>query len=778
MGNNTSLTSLSQTAPPLKHLKPPKNSSSDTVNPSNLPIEPPKTIQQNVNPPNPSKEVFVCQKVVDFQQDFLKRFRLNHPNLLKTLGFDLNVNYFASGNFPMGDFIYFEYAPKSIKQLLVDRKPNKLLSDYDMRAFFRDMINVLSFFQENDISHGDLDSSTIFFDEVHEIFKIYDQELLSGSNSGFVLTKEQKKSSLLAPELMIAFIYQPNLLYLEGNYFKADVFSLGMMFLEVGCLRDSLEIYDYKNVSINKQLLNERLVFMSQYYSIEVIQVLTLMLEFDEKKRPDFLQLRNILLQENIKGNNANINQNYSNNELYELPPPYYERPQEPEFQQNQMNVPKQKPEEIVYQQQYVARQKDEQLVYQQHAFADEQNQMCVRKKAEESSYQQQDYYNQKSQYPPFFENNLNEQAKIEELAYQKQIYYYNNNEKQQLQPQVARQRKHKEEENNYKNIDKTQLQEIYVPAQYEQKVMKQQRAENQIPQPQKIYYTQQQLPNQAHPQPQPQRQIAPEQLKSPQKMIKNYYEMNKNPQTNNMMRVEEYAYGELKRVDPNERTTFQVHLVPNQEIKENQRSIQIQPEIIPQQVMKQRTNEMNLYDNPEQFQSNVYNAVPNPPQIRYIEPNYNTQGIASFGFKDQTVKNLAGVAFPYKNVKEAENEKNNQFSAQKENYNNDGKIEDFETKESLERLRLEIMNSKKIIENYEKNKKGTEKLTRKPFNEMASYVNKEESIKEKSGQKANKTNLNTIKNAHKNIIDRNRKLDERLEEVLRKSQAITKNLK
>ena len=307
MGNNPSITSLSDTAPksrPFKSLKKhqanPSNQSNSNYFPNESKIVAPKDPNNQEISSNPSKEVFVCQKVVDFNQDFLKRFRLNHPNLLKTFGFDLNTNYLTETNFSVGEHIFFEYAPKPIRQLIELRKPNKLLSDNDMRSFFRDMINVLSFLQENNISHGDIESSTVFFDENQETFKIYDHELLAGTNSGFGLTRQQMKWSYLAPELMIAFAYQPNLVYLEGRFFKSDVFSLGMVFLEVGCLKDSLDLYDFQKIIINKQMLNERLTFLTQFYSREVVNIINMMLEFDDKKRPDFIQLRNVLIQEGI----------------------------------------------------------------------------------------------------------------------------------------------------------------------------------------------------------------------------------------------------------------------------------------------------------------------------------------------------------------------------------------------------------------------------------------------------------------------------------------------
>ena len=832
MGNDPSINTLADTAPIPKFNKVPKKS----ITPIPIPetTQNPQTNQHLVSqpiPPNP-KEVFVCQKVVDFQQDFLARFRLTHPNLLRTLGFDLNVNYFANASFPMGENIYFEYAPKSINMLLKERKPNKLLSDGDMRAFFKDMIHVLSFLQENDISHGDLDTSTVFFDETQESFKIYDQEMLAGTNSGFCLTKQQVKSSVLAPELFYAFGYQPNLLYLEGKYFKADVFSLGMVFLEVGCLHDSVELYDFQNIGINKQLINERLSFMSQFYSREVVGLISMMLDFDEKKRPDFLQLRNILKQENFY-NESNVvqyvypgegiyegqqfspeetQQNYYSNQQVTLPEPAYQHASHINIKKNSNQSHHQggyqvqneealcQPQQVYYKAEKSQTQHGNPNNYQQN----NPNQENVNVK-----YQDQAYYSNNQENPP-----------KREMIY---VPVYKGSQNQQPAPSVTQpvtinnpqqinqgnpHQMNVPQQNNPQQIPYNQQQQIpynqqqQVPYNQQQQVPynQQQLLSNQQQQvpynSQQIPKNPQQIPKNPQQIPKNPQQIPPvaQQLPYNERMIPNPQQIPKVPQqlsidsqklpnnpynaqqgivqdnnytTNIPSKKIEYqntvkncesneisTYGELKRVDSNLNknmivTQVQAQIVPNQNNPNDYRS---------------NVSENNVYYNTEQIKPQ--NNVPYLPQIKYLE-NYNTQITASF----QTVQiNPENQRFP---------------NIQKENKNNEVKPEEKETKESLERLRMEILNSKKIIENYEKTKKNVENSQRKPFNEMISFGNNNNNIEkpnifkvEQMESKYTNNSMNNLKLAHKTIIERNKKLDERLEEVLKKSQAITKALK
>ena len=81
---------------------------------------------------------------------------------------------------------------------------------------------------------------------------------------------------------------------IKHNTFKSDVFSLGMCFFFAASLRlDGLnfirEIYDMK---IIKKVLNK---FLEKRYSQNLINLILSMLQIEENKRPDFIQLEVML---------------------------------------------------------------------------------------------------------------------------------------------------------------------------------------------------------------------------------------------------------------------------------------------------------------------------------------------------------------------------------------------------------------------------------------------------------------------------------------------------
>ena len=78
------------------------------------------------------------------------------------------------------------------------------------------------------------------------------------------------------------------------NAFKSDVFSLGMCFLLAGCL-DYKCLYDMrkvKNMNDVKKIVNK---YFDKKYSENFENIILNMLNLNEKDRPDFIELSNMI---------------------------------------------------------------------------------------------------------------------------------------------------------------------------------------------------------------------------------------------------------------------------------------------------------------------------------------------------------------------------------------------------------------------------------------------------------------------------------------------------
>jgi len=249
--------------------------------------------------PNPDN----CKKTIDRALSYLS---LNHLNLGKIHGIAAADTNLKSNNKPKL-LIYFDYIANSLQQVLDERRdqlPNKSSSSRKTAKFFSEdelyqilcqMVDVLEYLQQNSISHGEIRTETCFVPK-QGIFMIFNRKLLYDDTPAFSLAKGGDQSIFLSPVAFDA-IKKKKDEPVEDKY-KADVFSLGMLILECATLKPSSLIYDYNNFSINLTLLSNRLLEVKERYPKAFYNLLRDMLRLEEDQRPDFIRIKQKLVQE------------------------------------------------------------------------------------------------------------------------------------------------------------------------------------------------------------------------------------------------------------------------------------------------------------------------------------------------------------------------------------------------------------------------------------------------------------------------------------------------
>ena len=81
--------------------------------------------------------------------------------------------------------------------------------------------------------------------------------------------------------------------YIQHNTYKSDVFSLGMCILFAANLGNEC-LYDIREVTDMGIIENILIDYLSRRYSDKFIHFLLILLEIQEKNRPDFIQLKKI----------------------------------------------------------------------------------------------------------------------------------------------------------------------------------------------------------------------------------------------------------------------------------------------------------------------------------------------------------------------------------------------------------------------------------------------------------------------------------------------------
>ena len=84
--------------------------------------------------------------------------------------------------------------------------------------------------------------------------------------------------------------------YVQHNTYKSDVFSLGMCILFAANLNDDC-LYDIRELKDMDKIKNIVMSYLSRRYSLKFIHCLLILLEIQEKNRPDFIALEDIILK-------------------------------------------------------------------------------------------------------------------------------------------------------------------------------------------------------------------------------------------------------------------------------------------------------------------------------------------------------------------------------------------------------------------------------------------------------------------------------------------------
>lgn len=182
------------------------------------------------------------------------------------------------------------------KEIKARHNHKKYYSEKELFNILRQLTEALAFLQLKNISHRDIKpQNVLLFKE--GIFKIAD--FGEAKKIEFYETNKQL-STLRGTEL-----YMSPLLFnglrtgrkdIKHNSFKSDVFSLGFCLLYAATLSIHC-IYELRRETDNYNIVFKLTRFLKTKYSENLVKVLIKMLEIDENKRCDFIELQSLLLE-------------------------------------------------------------------------------------------------------------------------------------------------------------------------------------------------------------------------------------------------------------------------------------------------------------------------------------------------------------------------------------------------------------------------------------------------------------------------------------------------
>ena len=185
-----------------------------------------------------------------------------------------------------------ELAERDWEQEIIIRRRNlKYYSEHELINIMWQLVKTLSLLQKNHITHRDIKLQNILL--LSNKYKICDFGESRKLIQKGVIVQPVRGSELYMSPIQF-FGLEKSLDCVQHNTYKSDVFSLGMCILFAANLSDEC-LYDIREITDMEIIKNIVMSYLNRRYSIKFIHLLLILLEFQEKNRPDFISLEQII---------------------------------------------------------------------------------------------------------------------------------------------------------------------------------------------------------------------------------------------------------------------------------------------------------------------------------------------------------------------------------------------------------------------------------------------------------------------------------------------------
>ena len=189
------------------------------------------------------------------------------------------------------------------KEVLFRQKKQKFYNENELLIILYDLVKTFAQLQRMNISHRDIKPQNILvFKGISHGYKLADfgeaKELLSNST---VTNKQTLRGTELymSPILFQALRSRKLIKQVNHNTFKSDVFSFGLCALFAASLCYE-SLYDIRELTNNKIIRNIIKNYLKNHFSNRLIDLISMMLDVEEKTRCDFIELEKIFDSLNI----------------------------------------------------------------------------------------------------------------------------------------------------------------------------------------------------------------------------------------------------------------------------------------------------------------------------------------------------------------------------------------------------------------------------------------------------------------------------------------------
>ena len=186
-------------------------------------------------------------------------------------------------------YVLMELAKTDWEVEIKNRSKKKLhYSENELLNIIKQLIKCYSLLQKCNITHRDVKPQNILI--INNFYKICDfgEAMITHGKNGFIHQPIRGSELYMSPILFQALNnHKKDVIH---NTYKSDVFSLGMCFFFAATLTFQ-SLYDIREIT--KMEIIENIIgnYLYPNYSKKIVDILIRMLQIEEIKRPDFIQL-------------------------------------------------------------------------------------------------------------------------------------------------------------------------------------------------------------------------------------------------------------------------------------------------------------------------------------------------------------------------------------------------------------------------------------------------------------------------------------------------------
>ena len=200
----------------------------------------------------------------------------------------------------VNEYIYYELMEKAErdwdKEINIRSQYELYYTEKEIMIIINQLISTLSLLEKFHITHRDIKPQNILISNGQ--YKLCDFGEIRVLKRDGLIVQRVRGSELYMSPILFAGLHN-DLIQVKHNTYKSDVFSLGMCLFYacsltyggVDSIRELNDMNEVKSILFN---------YLGKRYSEKLILLILLMLEVDENKRPNFIQLEELLKNMNI----------------------------------------------------------------------------------------------------------------------------------------------------------------------------------------------------------------------------------------------------------------------------------------------------------------------------------------------------------------------------------------------------------------------------------------------------------------------------------------------